>query len=126
MSNDRLPARSSQHSGHVPRHMTPRRDNISGSATSSSNAAGLQTRRTALEILIRVAAERSFADVLLGHRLAGFAAPDRRLVTQLVFGTIAWQGRLDYELERVCSRTRCDRAPRCLRRCGWRCSNCAS
>jgi len=67
-------------------------------------AAGLRTRRTALEVLVRVARERGFADVLLGHRLAGFAAPDRRLVTQMVLGTIAWQGRLDYELERVSSR----------------------
>lgn len=69
-----------------------------------SNLAGLRTRRTALEVLVRVARERAFADVLLGHRVAGFAAPDRRLVTQLVLGTIAWQGRLDYELERVSSR----------------------
>ena len=67
-------------------------------------AAGLRTRRTALEVLVRVARERGFADVLFGHRLAGFAAPDRRLVTQMVLGTIAWQGRLDYELERVSSR----------------------
>lgn len=53
---------------------------------------------------MRVARERAFADVLLGHRLAGFAAPDRRLITQIVLGTVAWQGRLDYELERVSSR----------------------
>jgi 16S rRNA (cytosine967-C5)-methyltransferase len=85
--------------------VTPHRDNPRGPATSGGDAAGLRTRRTALEILIRVARERGFADVLLGHRLAGFAAPDRRLITQLVLGTIAWQGRLDYELERVSSRT---------------------
>ncbi len=85
--------------------MTPRRDNPrGGSAQAGGDAAGLRTRRTALEILIRVARERGFADVLLSHRLAGFAAPDRRLVTQLVLGTIAWQGRLDYELEHVSSR----------------------
>ena len=72
--------------------------------TRPPDAAGLRTRRTALEVLVRVARERGFADVLLGHRLAGFAAPDRRLVTQMVLGTIAWQGRLDYELARVSSR----------------------
>ncbi|MGH8014458.1 MAG: 16S rRNA (cytosine(967)-C(5))-methyltransferase RsmB, partial [Candidatus Binataceae bacterium] len=33
-----------------------------------------------------------------------FAPEDRRLVTQLVLGTITWQGRLDYELARLCSR----------------------
>jgi 16S rRNA (cytosine967-C5)-methyltransferase len=70
----------------------------------AAESAGLRTRRTALEVLVRVARERAYADVLLGHRLEGFAAPDRRLVTQLVLGTIAWQGRLDYELERVSSR----------------------
>lgn len=83
-----------------PRRTNDRRNAPGGAADSS----GLRTRRTALEVLVRVARERGFADVLLGHRLAGFAAPDRRLVTQMVLGTIAWQGRLDYELERVSSR----------------------
>lgn len=83
-----------------PRQATDRRP----AAADGSAAAGLRTRRTALEILVRVARERGFADVLLGHRLVGFAAPDRRLVTQMVLGTIAWQGRLDYELARVSSR----------------------
>jgi 16S rRNA (cytosine967-C5)-methyltransferase len=88
--------------------MKPRRANDRRGAARSAAApesSGLRTRRTALEVLVRVARERAFADVLLGHRLAGFAAPDRRLITQLVLGTIAWQGRLDYELERVASRT---------------------
>jgi len=87
--------------------MKPRRDSPRGPAAPAgiaAGAAGLRTRRTALEVLVRVARERGFADVLLGHRLGNFAAPDRRLVTQMVLGTIAWQGRLDYELERVCSR----------------------
>ena len=75
---------------------------------------GCGRARTALEVLVRVARERAFADVLLGHRLAGFAAPDRRLVTQLVLGTIAWQGRLDYELERVSSRALDTLAPEVL------------
>jgi len=86
--------------------MKPRRDSQRRPAAGgfAADAAGLRTRRTALEVLVRVARERGFADVLLGHRLADFAAPDRRLVTQMVLGTIAWQGRLDYELERVSSR----------------------
>jgi 16S rRNA (cytosine967-C5)-methyltransferase len=74
----------------------------------------MRTRRTALDVLVRVARERAYADVLLGHRMAGFAAPDRRLVTQLVLGTIAWQGRLDYELERVASRPLDSLAPEIL------------
>jgi 16S rRNA (cytosine967-C5)-methyltransferase len=42
---------------------------------------------------------------MLGHRLDELSNPaDRRLVTQLVLGTLAWQGRLDYELARLASR----------------------
>jgi 16S rRNA (cytosine967-C5)-methyltransferase len=69
-----------------------------------SNAAGLAARRAAFDILLRVERDRAFADVLLGRRVAAFAPPDRRLITQLVLGTLAWQGRLDYELARVSSR----------------------
>jgi 16S rRNA (cytosine967-C5)-methyltransferase len=65
----------------------------------------MTTRRSALEILLRVESERAFADVLLGHRLNEFGnVADRRLVTELVLGTLAWQGRLDYELARLSSR----------------------
>ena len=66
-------------------------------------AAGLTARRAALEILVRVESHRAFADVMLGHRLAAFAPPDRRLLTRLVLGTLASRGRLDYELTRLCS-----------------------
>lgn len=88
-----------------------RREAAHGTPAESS---GMRTRRTALEVLVRVARERAYADVLLGHRLDGFAAPDRRLITQLVLGTIAWQGRLDYELERVSSRALDTLAPEIL------------
>jgi 16S rRNA (cytosine967-C5)-methyltransferase len=64
----------------------------------------MPTRRAALDILVRVERDRAFADVLLGHRIGAFAADDRRLLTQLVLGTIAWRGRLDFELARVSSR----------------------
>jgi 16S rRNA (cytosine967-C5)-methyltransferase len=74
-------------------------------ALSSGPAAGLGVRRFALEILQRVETTRAFADVLLGHRIVQLADPsDRRLLTLLVLGTIAWQGRLDYELEQLSSR----------------------
>jgi 16S rRNA (cytosine967-C5)-methyltransferase len=67
------------------------------------SAAGLEVRRAALEILVRVDSHAAFADVMLGHRLAAFAPPDRRLLTRLVLGTLAWRGRLDYELSKLCS-----------------------
>ncbi len=94
-----------------PRRANQRRATARAAAPESS---GMRTRRTALDVLVRVTRERAYADVLLGHRLAGFAAPDRRLVTQLVLGTIAWQGRLDYELERVASRPFDSLAPEIL------------
>ena len=79
-------------------------ENVSATRAARGKSAGLQTRRTALEILIKVEREKAFADALLGNRLGDFQPPDRRLVTQLVLGTIAWRGRLDYELSRLSSR----------------------
>jgi len=71
----------------------------------SSDAAGLRARRAAYEILLRVDQRGAFADLLLGHRLPAFpVAADRRLITQLVLGTLAWRGRLDFELARISSR----------------------
>jgi 16S rRNA (cytosine967-C5)-methyltransferase len=66
-------------------------------------ATGLAARRAALEILGRVESHAGFADVMLGHRLTAFAPPDRRLLTRLVLGTLAWRARLDYELAQLCS-----------------------
>src|SRR5579872_6321933 len=61
-----------------------------GAARRFHSSEGLAARRTALQILLRVERDRAFADVLLGRQLHGFAAADRRLITQLVLGTIAW------------------------------------
>ncbi len=65
---------------------------------------GLASRLAAVEILYRVDQESAYADVLLGGRLPEFAPADRRLITRLVLGTIAWQGRLDYELKHLTGR----------------------
>ena len=65
---------------------------------------GLASRLAAAEILFRVDQESGYADVLLGARLPEFAPADRRLITRLVLGTIAWQGRLDYELKHLTGR----------------------
>lgn len=66
--------------------------------------AGLRSRQIAVEILMAVEHQGGFADAMLGARLPAFDLADRRLVTRLVLGTIAWRGRLDYELERFCGR----------------------
>lgn len=65
---------------------------------------GLASRLAAAEILYRVDQESGYADVLLGGRLPDFAPADRRLVTRLVLGTLAWRGRLDYELAHLTGR----------------------
>ena len=67
-------------------------------------SSGLDSRRAAIEILLRVEHERGFADVLLGNRLPDFEVRDRRLITSLVLGVLAWRGRLDYELAILCGR----------------------
>src|SRR5271168_1771029 len=65
---------------------------------------GLASRLAAVEILYRVDQESAYADVLLGQRLPDFAPADRRLITRLVLGTLAWRGRLDYELAHLTGR----------------------
>ncbi|HKN01665.1 MAG TPA: 16S rRNA (cytosine(967)-C(5))-methyltransferase RsmB [Candidatus Binataceae bacterium] len=67
-------------------------------------SAGLHARQIAAEILMMVEHRGGYADALLGARLPALELPDRRLATRLVLGTIAWQARLDYELERLCKR----------------------
>ncbi len=70
----------------------------------ASDRAGLAVRRTAVEILVRVEEQSAFADVMLGNRIGVFAPADRRLLTRLVLGTLAWRGRLDYEIGALYSR----------------------
>jgi len=49
---------------------------------------------------VRVVTTDAFADVLLAERLhaSGMAGADAALATRLVYGTLAWQGRLDHHL----------------------------
>src|SRR5690349_6825886 len=94
------------------RNHTPQASTSIAAGTSDSAApggerdrktAGLAARRAVIEILVRVETRGAFADVLLGHRLADFAAADRRLTTKLVLGVLAWRMRLDYELAQICT-----------------------
>jgi 16S rRNA (cytosine967-C5)-methyltransferase len=75
-----------------------------GLTLSSRTDEGLASRIAAVEILYRVGQESGYADVLLGGRLPDFALADRRLITRLVLGTLAWQGRLDFELGHLTGR----------------------
>ncbi|HUY29076.1 MAG TPA: 16S rRNA (cytosine(967)-C(5))-methyltransferase RsmB [Candidatus Binataceae bacterium] len=66
--------------------------------------AGLGARRIALEILLEAEHRGGYADAMLGARIAAQEPADRRLITRLVLGTLAWRGRLDYELEQLTGR----------------------
>jgi 16S rRNA (cytosine967-C5)-methyltransferase len=61
---------------------------------------GPDARGVAHQVLVRVEATDAFADLLLGDRLAEapLSPTDRALATRLVYGTLAWQGRLDHHL----------------------------
>jgi 16S rRNA (cytosine967-C5)-methyltransferase len=81
-----------------PGHATKAPARAARGKPAQKEAAGIAARRVALEILIRVSEKSAWADVLLGERLAGFDERDRRLITMLVLGTLAWRGRLDHEI----------------------------
>ncbi len=55
-------------------------------------------RTVAHDVLVRVETTAAFADVLLARRVGALPPRDRALATDLTYGTLAWQGRLDYHL----------------------------
>ena len=73
-------------------------------ANLKNESTGIAARKAALEILFRVNHKGAYADALLGDRLPEFELNDRRLVTLMVLGTIAWRAQLDFEIERLASR----------------------
>jgi len=60
----------------------------------------------AVRVLERVERARAYADVALHHVLASsnMASVDRRLATELVYGTLRWRGRLDFVLQAALER----------------------
>jgi 16S rRNA (cytosine967-C5)-methyltransferase len=58
-------------------------------------------RAVAHEVLVRVETEVAFADRLLAARLDILPRADRALASELVYGTLAWQRRLDHHLGRL-------------------------
>ena len=58
-------------------------------------------RKLATEILAKVEARKAYADILLDHSLRSkaFFAHDRALLTELIYGTLRWQARLDAYLK---------------------------
>jgi 16S rRNA (cytosine967-C5)-methyltransferase len=66
----------------------------------SDHARDPSVRQTAADILLKVDVRRAYGDVLLHHALdgTGLSDRDRGLLTELVYGTLRWRGRLDAEL----------------------------
>ncbi len=62
-------------------------------------------RRLAFEVLCRVEDRGAHADATLGNRLQShhLGGADLALATRLVYGVLAWQGRLDWCLGRFCT-----------------------
>lgn len=70
--------------------------------TVSAEIARADVRDLACEILRRVDLQKSYADVLLDRtlKLHPLSDPDRALLTELVYGTLRWRGKIDAEIGR--------------------------
>ncbi|MFQ5683683.1 MAG: 16S rRNA (cytosine(967)-C(5))-methyltransferase RsmB [Candidatus Binatia bacterium] len=55
-------------------------------------------RKSAAEVLLRVEQRHAYTDILLDQSLkkVALSARDRALLTQLVYGTLRWKGRIDW------------------------------
>ena len=75
-------------------------------ARASESQSAKSCRELAVEILLKVDERKAYADILLDHALktAPLSPQDRALLTQLVYGTLTWRGRLDWRLNRVLQR----------------------
>ena len=70
-------------------------------------------RRAAIDILLRIEKERSYADILIDHELSWgeLQGPDRGLLTELVYGVLRHRGTLDHIINRF-SRQKVDKLER--------------
>jgi 16S rRNA (cytosine967-C5)-methyltransferase len=88
----------------VPRATSPRPGdrNPDPRRTARSSPAGepAGARRIALDVLLRVETTDAYANILLDSRLRAsrLDRADRALATELVYGVLRWQGRLDWLL----------------------------
>jgi len=70
--------------------------------TASAEIAKASVRRLACEILLKVDTRKSYADILLDQALKtqSLSERDRSLLTELVYGTLRWRGKIDAQLSR--------------------------
>jgi 16S rRNA (cytosine967-C5)-methyltransferase len=63
-------------------------------------------RKFAVDILVRVDIDKAYADILLDQVLQRGSASekDRSLLTEIVYGTLRWRGRLDFYLKQLTRR----------------------
>jgi 16S rRNA (cytosine967-C5)-methyltransferase len=71
-----------------------------------SSVALIDARRLALEVLTQVEEQQAYASLLLDAKLkrSRLSQQDRALATELSYGVLRWQGRLDYLLAAVTDR----------------------
>lgn len=80
-----------------------------------SDAAALSTDpRLAAHALLRDVADGALADRAAARRFAGLSSRDRRLATELAYGTLRLRGRLDHELAHRVDRPLTDTEPAVL------------
>lgn len=79
---------------------------VSSKAGVLSESQATTPRELALEILARVDQGAAYADILLDAYLQKnpLGDPDRRLLTQVVYGTLRWRGRIDWVLGQLLER----------------------
>ncbi len=63
-------------------------------------------RQTALKVLYAIDADGAYTDVALRQTLrkTTYSRRDRAFVTECVYGTVRWRGRIDWLLSQVCQR----------------------
>jgi len=72
-----------------------------------------EARRASFEFLCKIELNGAFSDdVLNSKEMAQLEERDRRLSTEIVYGTLRWQALLDYEIGRLCFRSYKDVDPR--------------
>jgi 16S rRNA (cytosine967-C5)-methyltransferase len=64
-------------------------------------------RKKAVDILVRVELDKAYADILLNQVLqrGTISAKDRSLLTEIVYGTLRWRGRIDFYLQQLTRRS---------------------
>lgn len=73
--------------------------------TTSENSGNV--RKQAVDILVRIELDKAYADILLDQALGKGSIPDkdRSLLTEIVYGTLRWRGRIDSHLKQLTRRS---------------------